>query len=207
MLQTRRGGRWQIALVLGAIGLAGITVIGQGATPAVPSGAAYVVRDLLDSRTLREAHPEILDTPVLPGSVMKAVTLVAALESGSLKPGDTHLCRRVVTVAGSKYVCTHPDLRRPLTPAEALAHSCNDFFLSLASRLSRDAVNAARRGVGLPPLAAATPLAPALIGLDGPRVTPRALVGVLARLAGAGLEAAMPLRQHNRPLLEYGLSV
>jgi stage II sporulation protein D len=170
-----------------------------------PAGAAYGVVDLNSSRTIRQARPEILDTPVLPGSVMKAVTLVAALESGALGEGATHLCRRDVTVDGVRYVCSHPDLRRPLTPAEALAHSCNHFFLSLAPRLSRDAVNAARRGAGLPPLAATTPLAAALVGLDGPRVTPRAIASAFARLAGVGRDAAAPMRPATRQVLLEGL--
>ena len=42
------------------------------------------------------------------------------------------MCRREVTVDGVRFVCAHPDLQRPLSAAEALAHSCNDFFTSLA---------------------------------------------------------------------------
>ena len=49
------------------------------------------------------------------------------------------MCRRSMTVEGRRYVCSHPDLKRPLTPAEALAYSCNDYFVSLAPRLPRDA--------------------------------------------------------------------
>src|SRR5687767_4472870 len=99
------------------------------------AGAAWLIRSLDDPADRREERAAILDTPVLPGSVIKTVALVAALESGVITPASGHACRRVVTVNGRRYTCAHPDLKRPLTPAEALAHSCNDFFVSLASRL------------------------------------------------------------------------
>ena len=128
------------------------------------TGPAYFVRNLDNPRERREARADILDTPVLPGSIVKAVTLVAALEEGAIRADSNHICRRMVTVDGQKYVCAHPDLKRALSPAEALAYSCNDFFVSLAPRLSRDRVNRTRLAAGLPPLAAGTALAPALVG-------------------------------------------
>ena len=79
------------------------------------------MRSLDNPRERREARPDILDAPVFPGSVVKAVTLVAALESGAIEADSTQMCRRVSTVDGHKFVCAHPDLKRPLTPAEALA--------------------------------------------------------------------------------------
>ena len=168
-------------------------------------GAAWLVRPLNGSEPPRQARADLLDTPVLPGSIMKAVTLVAALEAGVLTGNSTHLCRRVVTVDGHTYTCTHPALKRALTPAEALAYSCNDFFLSLAPRLPRAAFNAVRTRAGLPALAPATPLAAALVGLDGPRVAPRALVEVMARLVGAGAGTPVPMRSEARRVLLDGL--
>ena len=167
-----------------AIGLAVFGMI--GVVQAQAPGVAFFVRSLDNPRDRREARADMLDAPVFPGSVVKAVALVAALESGAIDADTTRMCRRVATVDGHKFVCAHPDLKRSLSPAEALAYSCNDFFVSLAPRLSRDALNRARGAAGLPPIGAATPLAPAIVGLDGPKTTPRALIDVLARLAGAG---------------------
>jgi SpoIID/LytB domain protein len=147
----------------------------------------------------------MLDAPTLPGSVVKAVTLVTALEAGAIDARTSAMCRRVVTVDGARFVCSHPDLKRPLSPAEALAHSCNSFFVSLAPRLTRDQVNRTRLAAGLPPLGVRAKLAPALVGLDGPRVTPRALVDVLARLAGVGPDPAVPMRLTTRTVLLEGL--
>lgn len=174
--------------------------------PSAQPGAAYFVRSLANPRERREARAEVLDAPVLPGSVMKAVTLVTALETGAITPETGAMCRRTVTVDGVRFVCAHPDLKRPLSAAEALAHSCNDFFVSLAPRLPRARVNATRLAAGLPPLGAGTPLAPALVGLDGPRVTPRALIDVLSRLAGIGPDRAVPMRPDTKAVLLEGLS-
>ena len=182
-----------------------VTAAALTAAQAPPPGAAWLVRPLDSQGPRRQARADILDTPVLPGSVVKVVTLVAALESGVVHEQTTHLCRRVVTVDGQVYTCAHPVLKRGLTPAEALAYSCNDFFVSLAPRLTREAVNAVRGRAGLPLVPASTPLAAALVGLDGPRVPPRALVDVLARLAGAGPLPPVPMRDATRRVLLDGL--
>jgi SpoIID/LytB domain protein len=149
---------------------------------------------------------ELLDTPTLPGSVMKAFTLVAALERKIITPTTGALCRRQVTVDGVRYTCAHPDLKRAMTPAEALAHSCNEFFVSLARRLPRAEVNRVRVAAGLPPVPTTTPLAAALVGLDGPRIAPRALAQALTRLAGVGRQTSVSMRDDTRAVLRAGLS-
>ena len=167
--------------------------------------AAYFIRSLDNPRQRREARADILDSLTFPGSVVKPIALVAALERGIISEHSTHVCRRVTTVGGRKFVCAHPDLKRPLTPAEALAYSCNDFFVSLAPRLSRDALNATRIAAGLPPIGGATPLAPAIVGLDGPRTTPRALIDVIARVVGAGSDKPVPMRPETKAVVLEGL--
>ncbi len=167
--------------------------------------AAYFVRNLDNPRERREARPDILDTPVLPGSIVKAVALVAALEDGVIGADANHMCRRTVMVDGQKFVCAHPDLKRALSPAEALAYSCNDFFVSLASRLSRDSFNRTRLAAGLAPVASGTAMSSAVVGLAGPRTSPRALVDVMARLAGAGTDKPVPMRAATKAVLLEGL--
>jgi SpoIID/LytB domain protein len=197
---TRRDARWvALAAIAWVVALASLLA-------RQPAASAYFIRSLDEATDRRESNSAILDTPVLPGSIIKTVTLVAALESGVIEPGTRRVCRRVVTIDGQRFVCSHPDLRRPLTPAEALAHSCNDFFVSLAPRLSRQAFNDARLAAGLPPVGPSVPLAPALVGLDGPRVTPRMLLDVLARLVGAGRDAPARMREETRAVLREGLS-
>ncbi len=172
----------------------------------LPAGVAFFIRNLANPRERREGRSDILDTPVLPGSIVKAVTLVTALETGVIRPDTEVMCRREVTVDGVRFVCAHPDLQRPLSAAEALAHSCNDFFTSLARRLTRDQVNRTRLAAGLPPLSAAAKLGPSLVGLDGPRVSPRAMIDVLARLTGVGPDPKVPMSESTRQVLLAGLS-
>lgn len=167
---------------------------------------AFFIRSLDSPTERRESRSDILDTPVLPGSIVKAVTLVAALEAGVIDQETRRICRRVATIDGQRLSCSHPDLKRPLSPAEALAHSCNDFFAALAPRLSRQAFNEARLSAGMPPIAGSVPLAAALVGLEGPRVTPRALLDVLARLTGVGRDTPARMRPETRAVLREGLA-
>ena len=166
---------------------------------------AFFTRSLDDPRDRREARADILDTPVLPGSVVKTVALVAALEHGVITPDSARMCRRVAKADGQSFACAHPDLKRPLSPAEALAYSCNDFFVALAPRLPREALNATRLAAGLPPIAAGTPMASAILGLAGPKTTPRALIDMMARVAGAGRDKPVPMQAATKAVLLEGL--
>ncbi|MGH9176372.1 MAG: penicillin-binding transpeptidase domain-containing protein, partial [Vicinamibacterales bacterium] len=188
--------------------LGGIVAVSGGAvgphTVRAQTGPAYLLQSLQNPADRLEARSDILDTPILPGSVMKIVTLVAALESWVIEPDTARMCRTVVTVDGTRYVCSHPDLRRPLSPAEALAYSCNDFFVSLAPRLPRMAINGLRLRLGLPPIPQTANLAAALVGLDGPRITPRGLLHILSRLAGADSEPPVAIPDAARRVLFEG---
>lgn len=200
--------RW-IAIACASWVLVAVTYLG-GQTRALlatppPGQAGYLLRSLQKPSDRREARPDLLDRPVLPGSVMKVVTLISAFEHGVIDPATTHVCRRTVVVNGVTFVCAHPDLRRPLNAAEALAYSCNDFFVSLAPRLTRVMFNRTRLAAGLPPIAASVPLAPALVGLDGPRITPRALLDLVARVSGLDSDRPMRLQERTRNVLMEGL--
>ena len=74
----------------------------------LPAGVAFFIRNLANPRERREGRSDILDTPVLPGSIVKAVTLVTALEAGVIRPDTEFMCRREVTVDGVRFVCAHP---------------------------------------------------------------------------------------------------
>src|SRR5262245_36540357 len=98
---------------------------GTSAAP-IPTRAAWLLAGIDGGPPARESHPDVLDAPVLPGSTMKIVALIAALERHVIDRHTTHMCRRRIDIDGHQYVCSHPDLKRPLTAAEALAYSCND---------------------------------------------------------------------------------
>ncbi len=58
------------------------------------SGPRTSSASLDDPRDRREARADILDTPVHPGSIVKTVALVAALERGVITADSSHMCRR-----------------------------------------------------------------------------------------------------------------
>ncbi len=205
---SARGGRHarrraSIGLVT-TVWLAVTVAAAQAPTPGAGQAAALAL-DWPSGRVVSQQHPEVLDTPVLPGSIAKVFALAAAAQAGLVTPGEGHLCRRVATADGRRFVCSHPDLKRPLSPAEALAYSCNDFFVQLAARLPRAALNDVRRRAGLTPIADSAPWASAVVGLAGPPTSPRQLLTAVARVLGVGPDPAVAMAAATRALLRDGM--
>jgi SpoIID/LytB domain protein len=160
-----------------------IVLVIFGVHAQAPSGVAYLSLDLTTNKPIETVRPEQLDTPIAPGSVMKIATLAAALESGVITSQTGILCAREVTITGHRLICTHPDLHRPVLPAEALAYSCNVFFATVGARLSRSAFDDTSLRLGLPRSGPALPLAAAALGIEGVLATPRRLLEMTARVA------------------------
>jgi len=146
------------------------------------SGVAYLAVDLKTGKTLRSVRSDIIDTAILPGSVIKIAALAAALDAGVIDANSGALCRRSEMVAGHRLVCTHPDLHRLLTPSEALAHSCNSFVASVAGRLPRAALDRALNSLGLASSDRGQPVAAVALGIEGIRATPRQLLEAIRRV-------------------------
>ena len=180
-----------------------ITVILASAPRAQQPGVAYLAIDLATGRTLTIERPDRIDVPILPGSVMKIAVLAAALESGTLEEGSTIACRRRIDVAGHTLTCTHPDFQRPLKPAEALAHSCNVFFATVANRLPRAAFDRALADLGLPPSDRAQPLAASALGLEGARIAPRRILESVVRISAE--PSRLPWRADTRRVVRDGM--
>ena len=152
---------------------------------------AYRLVELPSGRVLSEGRPDILATPVAPGSLVKLATLIALYERGA---GDTRLaCARRMVVDGRAITCVHPDLHRPLTPAEAIGYSCNTYFGTLAPRLTRQSLDAVLVRLGLPPSMPGSPVASVAVGLGGVRATPAQLLEAFLRAVGASkVDVSMP---------------
>jgi cell division protein FtsI/penicillin-binding protein 2 len=73
---------------------------------------------------------------VFPGSSIKPFVLYALLESRKLSPNEAFVCPYRLTIDGHRLHCTHPENMGPLSPASALAYSCNNFFARMALRLT-----------------------------------------------------------------------
>ena len=176
-----RGLAAALGVILAAAWLAG-SVLGGQASPPRRAAPAYRIIELPSGRTLSAGREDLLATPVLPGSIVKIATLIAALEAGVIGPDTRMLCRREVAIDGRRVSCSHPDLRRPLGPAEALAHSCNGYFAAVAGRLRREALDRALVQLGLPPSSPSVPMAVVAIGLEGTRVSADQLLSAFVRL-------------------------
>ena len=176
------------AVLLLTIQPGAVRTVGAAATgPAVlasskPAQAAHLLIELPSGRVLSSSALPIIRTPVLPGSIIKVATLLAALETQVIAPDTRLLCRRHVEVDGHSFTCSHPRLAGPLSPVDALAQSCNYFFASIASRVKRDAFDRALAAMGLPPSDPAVPMVVAGLGLGGIRATPEQLLNGYVRL-------------------------
>lgn len=96
-----------------------------------------VLLDVRTNKVLAAYHPEVAArTLALPGSAVKPFTLLALLNSGKVKPEEKFLCRRNVRVGNVNLTCSHPQTGQPFDAVSALAYSCNDYFTSMAVRMT-----------------------------------------------------------------------
>lgn len=167
---------------------------------AQPAGFAFEIVDLATGTPLGASRANELDAAISPGSVAKVLATLAATEAGVID-GDTRImCPRSVRVEGRAVDCVHPDLGHPLTAAEALAQSCNGFFVAVAGRLPRAAFDRAAVGAGLAPLSSEVPIALGVLGLEGMRASARDWRRAFTRVVVRAL--ATPDTLAHRTLLE-----
>ncbi len=147
----------------------------------IPSQAAYLLTDR-GGRVVASQHEDVIDTPMLAGSLMKIVTIVAARDSGVLDASTRIECPREVRIEGRVLDCVHAPLGRAPDARATLAHSCNAFVASVATRLARSALSGSAVEAGLPAVPASASLALASLGLDGARATPRTWLRAFRRV-------------------------
>lgn len=109
-----------------------------------------------DYRALMEHdHRPLADKTVQglypPGSTFKMVTLLAGLESGIMKPGDTSYCNGAIKVGGRNFHCWRRGGHGRVGATQSLEHSCDIFYYELAMRIGIDRIGemAKRLGVGI----------------------------------------------------------
>ncbi len=99
------------------------------------SGAAVVLR-VSDGQVLAAHDRKTLTTRVAtPGSAIKPFTLELLLERGAVTPNQTVACRRTLNISGHRLVCSHPPQMTELDAEDALAFSCNSYFVTAVTRL------------------------------------------------------------------------
>jgi len=71
-----------------------------------------------------------------PGSIIKPFTLAALLDANIINGSSSKLCERTLTIAGHNLNCSHVRGAEPMTPVDALAYSCNNYFAFFSSRFN-----------------------------------------------------------------------
>ncbi len=147
-----------------------------------------------------------------PGSTFKVVSTAALLRAG-LDTAATVDCPRTLTIDGKPFRNFEGDARGPVPFSVDFAQSCNTAFVSLADRLSADALTDTARGYGLgqrlgPGLPAAEAKVPAardrvrraamMIGQDRIVASPLAMAGVAGAVADGRWRAPRLLRSDPR---------
>lgn len=143
------------------------------------AGAAWSLRQTSTGRTVAQHQPEHLDTRMLPGSLAKVITALAALDQGHAEV--RLVCPRRLTLHGRVLDCMHPAQAAPFTLRSALAQSCNTFFTRLGARLDRTAWARLATRLGVPAFDMAAPPGLMAVGLAGPSASASAWRQVMVR--------------------------
>src|SRR5215510_3792878 len=98
-------------------------------------GAAVVVQ-VADKQVLAAHNVPVLTRRVAaPGSSIKPFVLDLLLDSGAVQPERTIACRKDLKIAGRRLNCSHPPEMSMFAAEDALAFSCNSYFVTAASNL------------------------------------------------------------------------
>jgi cell division protein FtsI/penicillin-binding protein 2 len=144
-----------------------------------------------------------------PGSVIKPLLLVYALQHGVVSADTSVYCRRTLKVGDRFLPCTHPPDQTVFTAASALAESCNTWFAEMARRLSGPQLEAALKATQLPHLtmndATIEERQLAVLGLRGVIASPLQLAQAYRRLF---LQAPLPapVAEGLRGSVQYGMA-
>jgi stage II sporulation protein D len=110
---------------------------------------AVIVMDVQTGRLRAVVNPRLaFEQAFPPGSAIKPFTALAALRGGVATRETRTQCGQQYRREGFEITCSHPPFNRPLTLAEALAHSCNFHFARLGERLSASAFNSTLAAFG-----------------------------------------------------------
>ncbi len=148
---------------------------------------------------------------VRPGSAIKPFVLATLIDAGLLQNEPGVRCSRMLTVAGRKLNCGHPETQSPLHAEEALAYSCNSYFTQMSARLSGAQLQQGllKWGLSSRPGLVATEVAGKIgfsstveqielqgIGVENVLVTPIGLLSGYRKLALERRASADPLAAH-----------
>lgn len=189
-------------------------------------GGAIVLR-VKDGHVLAVHNPRTVARRIAtPGSTIKPFVLQLLLEKGLVRPDEALFCRNNLMIANRRLNCSHAPGLATFNAADALAASCNSYFVAAGARLKQGDLERRlhelgfARASGLVPDEGEGRITPAntvsdrqllAIGAAGIQVTPAELASAYLRLARidpktadtAGQTVLLGLRR----AAEYGLAL
>ncbi|HEX4488617.1 MAG TPA: penicillin-binding transpeptidase domain-containing protein [Terriglobales bacterium] len=189
------------------------------------SGAVVVVK-VKDGRILAAHNLASLRTRIAtPGSAIKPFTLELLLDKGLIRPTERIACRRNLIVGEKSLRCSHPAELTTFDAEEALAFSCNSYFVNAAARLHAGDLerrfaelgftraSGLQTGEGEGRITTASNLAARqllAVGAAGIEITPMEMAAGYLRLARLDLASASPAQkivfEGLRAAADYGLA-
>lgn len=120
--------------------------------PAYDPGAFVIQEGDTVSRLLNDASAPLMNRAAVgvytPGSIAKLAVAAAALERRLVTPQTQVVCSGSVTIGDRTFHCWNRDGHGPVNVREAIMHSCNVYFMTLARRLGAERLHAAFERVG-----------------------------------------------------------
>lgn len=154
-----------------------------------------------------------LDVQAAPGSILKPFVLKAALDADVISAQETIHCHGLLMVKGHNLACGHLRDITVLDARQALAESCNTYFVTLARRMTPQVLMKGLQAYGLHPSgSAAVPDDRALlaVGIVGIKTSPRELAMAYRTLAqqmnGATGHALAVVRDGMLQSVEAGMA-
>jgi stage II sporulation protein D len=138
------------------------------------------------------------DRRATPGSIVKPFVLASILETAPVRPLGDYVCPGRLRIGARVLDCSHPVIAGAMSPVNALAYSCNNWFARMASRVEPVALERAllRFSPGGDVRRAADDDALRLqaLGEEGFIVSPSEVLAAYRRLALARLRSEVGLR-------------
>jgi penicillin-binding protein 2 len=151
--------------------------------------ASTVVLRVSDGAVLRRSGPAV--DAAAPGSTIKPFTLVALLRSAGFDAAKRIACPGRLAIGGRRFDCTHGTGVPSVNAAEALAFSCNHYFVHWAGLLREWEVVLREFGFEARPAKGFEQLRQQAIGEWGVKTNPVALARSYRRLALRRREASL----------------
>jgi penicillin-binding protein 2 len=107
-----------------------------------------LIQALLDDEERSPLMNRATNGAYLPGSIVKIITAMTALERGIVTRQTTVQCMGQLTIGNRDFHCWNLEGHGPVRVREALMSSCNVYFMEVGRRLGLDRLRSGMMGIG-----------------------------------------------------------